>query len=66
VAGHAFVKQEEIEGQDWSSLCMDGTRNPGAVRGAVEDFCLAKGLTISVVYAEEYIWRSWMVRKSMC
>jgi hypothetical protein len=66
MAGHDFIKQEELPGgQDWS-LCMDGTRNSGAVRGAVEEFCVDKGLTISVAYAEDHIFRTWMVQKQMC
>jgi hypothetical protein len=72
MAGHDFITNgENLKRQqkdDWG-LCMDGTRNEGAVRGAVEDFAMKHGLTISVMYAEkcereqDYIWHSWMLQK---
>jgi hypothetical protein len=49
--------------QDWS-LCMDGSRHEGAVRGAVEDFAEQHGLVFSVMYQEiEGLLASWMMQK---
>ena len=51
---------------DWS-LCSDGTRNEGAVKGAVENFLLPKGLTITVTYWNQPApFFTWMVQKPMC
>ena len=51
MAGHNFLTAEEVqeEGIDWS-VCDDGTRHKGAVRGTVEVLVLPKGLTIKVTY----------------
>jgi hypothetical protein len=37
ICGHDYVFAIEVQDQDWS-LCGDGTINPGAVRGAANDF----------------------------
>lgn len=37
--------------EDWG-LCMNGTRNEGAVKGAVTDFAQRLGLTVAVTYRE--------------
>jgi|UniRef100_A0A8J9SJD4 hypothetical protein len=66
LAGHDFLSAAEIKAsdpaQDWS-LCMDGTVNAGAVKGAVEQFALDEGLTFSVVYAMNGVYRSWLLQK---
>jgi len=70
LAGHDFINNAENRKRqkhdDWG-LCMDGTRNEGAVRGAVTEFAMKHGLTISVMYSEQchrgYIWHSWMMQK---
>jgi len=66
MAGHDFLSVQEQKGldhnQDWSK-CMDGSSNPGAVKGAVEHFCVKNGLSFSVMYAEGAIWASWMLQK---
>jgi len=64
MAGHDYVSAEEVQGkgEDWS-ICQDGTKHEGAVRGAVEEFFLAKGLTITVTYLRGV---SWLVQKPMC
>lgn len=66
LAGHDYLtnpeQQAEALQQDWG-LCADGTRNEGAVRGAVEDFAMRHGLVISVCYEEKVIWKTWMVQK---
>ena len=67
MAGHDFTSAEEVKeltGQDWS-ICRDGTRRAGAVKGAVEDFFLPKGLTVSVAYME-VTWVTWLVQKPLC
>uniref|UniRef100_A0A7S3L567 Methyltransferase domain-containing protein n=1 Tax=Amphora coffeiformis TaxID=265554 RepID=A0A7S3L567_9STRA len=64
MAGHDFKSATEVKGQDWG-LCMDGTRNEGAVKGAVLDFFLSKGVTVSVPY-EDGQWPSWIVQKPLC
>jgi hypothetical protein len=47
---------------DWS-LCMNGTVNVRAVKGAVEDFAAREGLVISVAYKEDGGYPSWMIQK---
>jgi len=65
MAGHDYNENNEIRGQDWG-LCGDGTRNEMAVKGAVNDFFLSKGLTISVTYYREQNFMSWLVQKPLC
>jgi hypothetical protein len=66
MAGHDYLDNAELKiatpKQDWG-LCMDGSRNEGAVKGAVEDFAMEKGLTISVLYKQNHVWKSWVVQK---
>jgi hypothetical protein len=50
-----------VPDEDWS-LCGDGRRNEGAVKGAVEDFADAHELTILVTYREPE-WPSFVGRK---
>ena len=52
-----------LQRQDWS-LCHDGTRHPGAVKGAVQDFhktLLSRSdVTVSQIYQTgEDRWYSW-------
>lgn len=66
MAGHDYNSNNEIRGQDWG-LCGDGiTRNEGAVKGAVNDFFLPKGITISVTYYRQHNFMSWIVQKPLC
>ena len=65
MAGHDYNENSEVRGQDWG-LCSDGTRNELAVKGAVNDFFLSKGLTISVTYYRENNFMSWIVQKPLC
>jgi hypothetical protein len=55
IAGHDFLNSDDLAkvdgGQDWS-LCLDGTVNRGAVRGAVEEFANENGLQIVVAYQD--------------
>ena len=67
MAGHDYVNTQQVQavhpGEDWG-LCGDGTRNDGAVRGAVDEWALSQGLTLAVAFLEDgYTWKSWMVRK---
>lgn len=48
--------------QDWS-LCMNGTKHPGAVKGAVRDFAAKNNLKIYMT--DETDWPSWLVRKGI-
>jgi hypothetical protein len=42
----------------------DGSRNEGAVKGAVQDFATSHGLAVTVAYQEDgNPWKSWMMRK---
>jgi len=61
LAGHDFLTAEEVKhtGQDWS-LCLNGTRNDGAVKGAVLEWAVQHCLTIVVTQDG---WPSWVVRK---
>ena len=72
MAGHDYLSAEDMreegmreEGEDWS-VCGDGMRHEGSVRGAVEEFFLPKGLTITVTYWLELNWFTWLVQKPMC
>ena len=63
MAGHDYITNAELpRGQDWS-ICQDGSKHPGAVRGAVEEFMLKRGQTITVTYKEQHPFRTWMVLK---
>lgn len=64
MAGHDFNSNDEVRGQDWS-LCQDGRIFPQAVKGAVLDFALPRGLTVSVTYQERNFF-TWMIQKPMC
>lgn len=63
-AGHDYLTADSPavvdSKQDWS-LCMDGTRNRGAVKGAVDEFAAAHNLTLTVTCEE--MWPSWIARK---
>jgi hypothetical protein len=65
MAGHDFLDAPEVKRQsshqDWS-VCMDGSRHEGDVKGAVQEFAAKKGLVISVMY-EDGAWPSWMIQK---
>lgn len=66
MAGHDYhSNDEDLRGQDWG-LCMNGTRNEGAVKGAVNEFFLPKGITVTVTYFKQMAWMSWLVRKPLC
>ncbi|GFH53262.1 O-methyltransferase [Chaetoceros tenuissimus] len=65
MAGHDYNENSEIGSQDWG-LCGDGSRNELAVKGAVNEFFLPKGLTISVTYYRERNFMSWFVQKPLC
>lgn len=65
MAGHDYNENSEVKGQDWG-LCQDGTRNEMAVKGAVNDFFLPKGLTITVTYYREQNFMTWLVQKPLC
>ena len=65
IAGHDYNDNFEITDLDWG-LCGDGSRNEMAVKGAVNDFFLPKGYTITVTYYRENNWMSWMVQKRLC
>lgn len=64
IAGHDFLNSDNLKivdgGQDWS-LCMDGTVNRGAVRGAVEEFANENGLQIVMAFKDGN-WPSFMMR----
>jgi len=71
LAGHDYMSSPEVRSighkpdNDWS-LCSDGTRHEGAVKGAVEEFLLPKGLTITVTYWRQKGYFTWLVQKPMC
>ena len=66
MAGHDYLTAAEVPNkqnkQDYS-LCQNRTRNKGAVRGAVEEFFLPMGLTITVTYWKQDLWFTWLVQK---
>lgn len=59
-AGHDFLYANDtiLPPQDWS-VCNDGSVQPGAVRGAVEEFAEAHALLVT--HTKE-VWPSWMAR----
>jgi hypothetical protein len=66
MAGHDYHSNDEVKRQDWS-LCLDGRRIQSAVKGAVNDFFIPKGYTISVTYNEPMQnWFTWIVQESLC
>lgn len=62
MAGHDYVTAAEVTGQDWS-VCMDGSKNPGAVRGAVDDFAAKLDLHVAVTYHEPFGPSTFLIRK---
>ncbi|KAI3438686.1 hypothetical protein D9Q98_001106 [Chlorella vulgaris] len=64
-AGHDYIDAHyhalKATNQDWS-VCMDGTVNFGAVKGAVNEFAEAHGLTVVATVADGD-WPSWLIRK---
>ena len=60
MAGHDYVS--DMGGQDWSK-CMDGSVHNGAVKGAVLEFAMEKGLHVTVAWVEPHSWRTWVIRK---
>eukprot|EP00798_Chlamydomonas_sp_ICE-L_P000371 gene371-1759_t len=67
MAGHDYASAHQVHvvtrGVDKYSICINGTINHGAVRGAVDDFARKRGLQVSVTWGEPYIWKSWLIRK---
>ncbi|KAG2437354.1 hypothetical protein HXX76_006009 [Chlamydomonas incerta] len=65
MAGHDFIDAAEMnrinEKEHWE-VCQDGTKHPGAVRGAVVEFFQRLGLAVHVTYRDGP-WNSWMVIK---
>jgi hypothetical protein len=61
LAGHDFKFASETDAKDDWSLCMNGTRHPGAVKGAVLQFAQETGTQVVVTYGEA--WPSWLIRK---
>ncbi|KAI8927914.1 hypothetical protein BC831DRAFT_450950 [Entophlyctis helioformis] len=51
MAGHDYMEASEVPGQDWG-VCGDGSRNEGAVMGAVLEFSQKHSLQVIVVYNE--------------
>jgi predicted O-methyltransferase YrrM len=66
LAGHDFMNNEEVKihapQMDWG-LCMDGSRNEGAVKAALHECADQKGLIVSVMYDEQARFPSWMTQK---
>ena len=61
MSGHDYMSADEVPGQDWS-VCYDGTKNIGAVKGAVDDFAKLKNLQVLVSY-KELAWHTWTMLK---
>jgi hypothetical protein len=62
-AGHDYLTHREVQrldrGQDWS-LCGNGERNEGAVKGAVDEFAAQRGVRVMQTADR---WPSWYFRK---
>jgi hypothetical protein len=65
--GHDYIHSDSQilidTNQDWS-VCGDWSIQPGAVKGAVDEFAFKKKLTITVTYREPD-WPSWMTVKPL-
>lgn len=65
MSGHDYLTQDEMpDPQDWS-VCESGVQEPRAVRGAVDDFALKYGLTVTVTYNDpaHRAYQTWLVQK---
>lgn len=64
MAGHDYLNVSEVKkispNQDWG-LCEDGSRNEGAVKGAVNDFAFKNNLIVT--FTQEN-WPTWFIRKN--
>jgi len=58
MAGHDYLFASQVTGQDWS-ICGNGTKNAGAVKGAVQDFAREKGLRIHSTSTTDE-WPCWV------
>eukprot|EP00197_Chlamydomonas_leiostraca_P004665 CAMPEP_0202866250 /NCGR_PEP_ID=MMETSP1391-20130828/7284_1 /ASSEMBLY_ACC=CAM_ASM_000867 /TAXON_ID=1034604 /ORGANISM="Chlamydomonas leiostraca, Strain SAG 11-49" /LENGTH=268 /DNA_ID=CAMNT_0049546183 /DNA_START=279 /DNA_END=1082 /DNA_ORIENTATION=+ len=57
MAGHDYNTALDVwPDQDWA-LCMNGTKIYSAVQGAVNDFMVRHGLTLSVTWGEDNMFR---------
>jgi predicted O-methyltransferase YrrM len=61
MSGHDYMSADEVHGQDWS-INYDGTRNIGAVKGAVDYFAATNNLQILLSYKEP-AWHTWTLLK---
>jgi hypothetical protein len=62
MSGHDYLVAVDVApAQDWS-LCENGERNPGAVKGAVDEFAAAQQLQLVVSY-QDGSYGSWFLRK---
>ena len=69
-AGHDFVDAAWVSSQKWGanqdwSICADGSKEPRAVKGAVEDFAKEQGLAITVTGSAAVLnsSESWLIQK---
>lgn len=65
LAGHDFIDAQYAidalgESENWG-ICEDGTKEPRAVRGAVEDFAKREGIDFILVSQESF--PSWFIQK---
>ena len=65
MAGHDYWTAQEVDvlsngSQDWS-ICEDGTKHEGSVKGAVNDFAKEHQLQVLITYQEQ--WPTWIIRK---
>lgn len=63
MSGHDYLESHEVvhTGMDWS-ICYDGSINPGAVKGAVDEFAKNNNLQVLVSYKENS-WHTWSIIK---
>ena len=61
MSGHDYMSADEVDGQDWS-INYDGTKNNGAVKGAVDHFASINNLQVLVSYKES-AWHTWTLLK---
>ncbi len=61
-AGHDYIEASDPvlpDDEHWE-VCGDGSKNPGAVKGAVDEFAASVGATPLITYREDFPTWAWI------